>query len=424
MVSPSKRQRVSCMTTPEQFSSRPSMCISTPVSPSECNTVSSEDSDNYALFETPECTKAVAFASPRTDEGPKLSTSTYLRSSKAKSTVQPAIEDGQSNQFATDSTQHVVFDQLCTMSAIYNPSREGLGILNRCMRWQLIAWMGEVCRTFKLSEFTYSLSVNYMDRILIRSDICMDQIQSLAGCCVLLAAKFYEIRPPSLDNMAYVCGQEPAACLISVEKQVLHLLDFRLSVQTPHGVIDWLVLKALRGTVSDKRVKRVIRYAHFALGAGLHDLYVARCSPASVAIAALFVSFAVARMCNKCLAEWTHLAQVAPAVAHTILACRSIVSRTEENASFLSEWSGEAADFIDASAEITLLLDSPLPTATDENNDFHQSLPFRKRKRSFHRQKSMRASHKCRSVEAPGYATTSCHSPLVVGRKRAKAGIL
>lgn len=418
-----KRPRKSSEGNRHSVTSQASTCLSSTPSPFQCKFVSRSD-EHCQHFETPECTEIVSFASLRTPStNANFSPPSLLPSEASVARTGRLGSDARDLSllpFCGDSVQRNVFDQLCSMASAYSLTKAGSETLNRRMRWQLVAWIGEVCRTFKLAEFTYSLSVNYMDHILAKSDIDIDELQLLAGCCVLLAGKINEIRPPAFQDMAIVCGQESAACLVEMEKHVLEMLNYNLSTQTPHGVVGWLVIRAAHGMPGDGRAQYAVRYAQFALSAGLHDLFVTRCPPASVAVAAVFVAFAVARLPNTSLAEWTHLPQVAPAVAHTILACRSIVSRTRENAEFLAMWNCEANAFKGASTEIAMLLENSLPTPRALDGD-HSQPPSSLEQYTLKERSATCVDSDCSSRETPEY--TIYNVPHLVGRKRTNSAV-
>lgn len=418
----SKRPRIS-YTQKHQLPESEDLISSSPQVTSPEYISSGTENEQSESFESPECTHVVAFTSshpvsPGFDPAPP----SYLPS-KAARTRTPALRDNCQGpwpqHFRADSVQRNVFDQLCSMPSSYNLIQDGSETLDRGMRWQIVAWIGDVCRAFKLTEFTFSLSVSYLDRLLALDDIALDEIQTLATCSILLAAKMNEVRPRLFHDMAIVCGHKSASFLVDLEKKVLNLLDYQLCIQTPHGVVDWLTMRALYGIDTNERAKYVVRYARFVLSCGLHELLVVRCPPASVSVAAVFISFSVARLSNRRLAEWTNLPEIAPAVAHSVLACRTMVSRTQENAAFLAAWREEADAFENASSEITALLENSLPTLKDFDSDSESSSLSERKQIVLKKRIAVHVDSSYHAVKSSRHVPALRHGTHVYVRRRA-----
>lgn len=416
----SKRPRISCAQKRQSPESENSTCSSPSVTSPEYISSGAEN-EHSESFESPECTYVVAFTSSQPDFHRAPPSCLPLKAARTRtSTLRGDCQNPWPQHVRKDSVQRNVFDQLCSMPSSYNLIQDGSETLDRGMRWQIVAWIGDVCRTFQLTEFTFSLSVNYLDRLLATHDIALDEIQMLASCSILLAAKINEVRPRLFHDMAVVCGHESAGFLVELEKKVLNLLDYQLCMQTPHGVVDWLTMRALHGIDTNERAKYVVRYARFVLSCGLHELLVARCPPASVAVAAVFISFSVAHLSNKTLAEWTYLPEIAPAVAHSVLACRSMVSKTQENGAFLAAWREEADAFENASSEITALLENSLPTPEDFDTDSESSSPPKRKKITLKKRIAVHVDSSCHAMKSSRHDTAPRHGTRVHVRRSAK----
>ena len=61
----------------------------------------------------------------------------------------------------------------------------------------MIDWMFEVLTAFKMSEQTFFLAVQYMDRYIAESEKLLDlsQLHLIAITCMFLASKFEDISP-------------------------------------------------------------------------------------------------------------------------------------------------------------------------------------------------------------------------------------
>ena len=121
-------------------------------------------------------------------------------------------------------------EQLCPHPTYINDVQP---IITCQMRAVLIDWLVEVADDFKLATETLYLAVAHIDRFLSVRQISNKELQLLGTTCLLIAAKYEEINPPSIERFAYVTDQ---ACTVSeivrVEAEVLHHLHFRVSVPT------------------------------------------------------------------------------------------------------------------------------------------------------------------------------------------------
>ena len=67
----------------------------------------------------------------------------------------------------------------------------------------MVDWMFEVIMAFKMSEQTFSLSVQYMDRYLAlcKEQFMLADLHLLGISCMFLASKFEDITPLYLKTM-------------------------------------------------------------------------------------------------------------------------------------------------------------------------------------------------------------------------------
>ena len=67
------------------------------------------------------------------------------------------------------------------------------------------ACAAQVCEDFGLQTRTVGLAVGYFERFVsVKESIVKQQVQLLAVTCVLIAAKFVEIKMPCLDDLCEV----------------------------------------------------------------------------------------------------------------------------------------------------------------------------------------------------------------------------
>ncbi len=70
------------------------------------------------------------------------------------------------------------------------------------MREAVVAWLSDASADFELLRETFLLAVNYMDRYLSRTPVDEpDRLQLLGVACLLLAAKYEEVRPPAAQDL-------------------------------------------------------------------------------------------------------------------------------------------------------------------------------------------------------------------------------
>ena len=72
------------------------------------------------------------------------------------------------------------------------------------MRKVLVDWLVEVHIKFKLLPETLFLTVNFIDRYTEKNDIPRKDYQLIGVTCMMIAAKYEEIYPPSISNFAYI----------------------------------------------------------------------------------------------------------------------------------------------------------------------------------------------------------------------------
>ena len=120
----------------------------------------------------------------------------------------------------------------------------------------------KVCEDFQLLNATVGLAVSYFDRYLSSTDVRgleTGRVQLLAVTCVRLAAKFAEVKMPSLEDIVEIAqGVYTKAQLKEMELEVLRVLQWELHAVTPHAALEQLTIAIGR---ADKRV--VLEHAEF-----------------------------------------------------------------------------------------------------------------------------------------------------------------
>ena len=110
---------------------------------------------------------------------------------------------------------------------------------------------------------TAGLAVTYFDRFLSATggSLAKNRVQIVALTCTLLAAKFSEIKMPSLDDLCEVAnGKYTKAQLKEMELETLGVLQWELRAVTPHAALEQLAI-AIEHT--DAQSKTFIEHAEF-----------------------------------------------------------------------------------------------------------------------------------------------------------------
>jgi cyclin A len=106
--------------------------------------------------------------------------------------------------------------------------------LSYSMRSILIDWLVEVAEEYQLTTQTLFLAVNYVDRFLSFIPMERSKLQLLGVTSMLLASKYWEIRPPLVDDFVYISDNSYSrAQVITMEGWILKTLKFSLSCVTP-----------------------------------------------------------------------------------------------------------------------------------------------------------------------------------------------
>lgn len=103
----------------------------------------------------------------------------------------------------------------------------------------LLDWLSEVSHECKFHRETYHLALDFIDRYLTaQTNVGKLQLQLIGTTCLFLAAKFEEIRPPTVNEFADLTD---GACkpedIIENEIKILSAIDWEITPMTPNN---WL----------------------------------------------------------------------------------------------------------------------------------------------------------------------------------------
>ena len=101
------------------------------------------------------------------------------------------------------------------------------------MRRVLIDWLIQVHMKFKLKPETLFIAVNLIDRYTQHNQIPRKNYQLVGVTCLMIAAKYEEIYPPSVSNFSYITDNTYSKeQIIEIEIEILACLDFNITFPT------------------------------------------------------------------------------------------------------------------------------------------------------------------------------------------------
>ena len=102
------------------------------------------------------------------------------------------------------------------------------------MRGIVLEWMLDVCCDQSYDREVFCLSVSYLDRFLSSVSLKKTQLQLSAAVCLLLASKFSQVSPLSLEQLVmYTDNSVTREELITWELYMLDTLHWDISDITP-----------------------------------------------------------------------------------------------------------------------------------------------------------------------------------------------
>lgn len=102
------------------------------------------------------------------------------------------------------------------------------------MRSILVDWLIEVQWKLKLLPETLYLSINITDRILSLRRVSLSRLQLVGLAATLLASKYEEVVPPSIQNFVFLADNcYTAAELLTAERYIFQILNYSLAYPSP-----------------------------------------------------------------------------------------------------------------------------------------------------------------------------------------------
>ena len=111
--------------------------------------------------------------------------------------------------------------------------------VNKQMRAILVDWIIDVHKKFNFQQETLHLTINLLDRYLSKRNIKKIEFQLLGVTCLFISAKYEEIYKLEIHDFIYVTDNTYTINdLLSMEREVLNVLDFKLTVTTAYKLIE------------------------------------------------------------------------------------------------------------------------------------------------------------------------------------------
>ncbi|XP_042097605.1 G2/mitotic-specific cyclin-B3 isoform X5 [Ovis aries] len=99
------------------------------------------------------------------------------------------------------------------------------------MRAILVDWLVEVQMTFEMSHETLYLAVKLVDHYLMKVICKKDKLQLLGSTAFMIAAKFEERCPPSVNDFLYICNDiYKRDEMLAMEASILKILKFDINI--------------------------------------------------------------------------------------------------------------------------------------------------------------------------------------------------
>ncbi|XP_053657744.1 G2/mitotic-specific cyclin-B3 [Anopheles marshallii] len=156
--------------------------------------------------------------------------------------------------------------------------------LTKRMRALLVDWMIEIQETFELNHETLYLAVKILDTYLSRVTISHEVLQLVGIASMLIASKYDERLPPTVDDFVYFCdGAYDRADLLRMERTVFRTIEYDLGYP--------LSYRFLRRYARVNRIPMMtLTLARYILETGLMDYNTVLVRDSKLACAALFIA--------------------------------------------------------------------------------------------------------------------------------------
>jgi hypothetical protein len=125
-----------------------------------------------------------------------------------------------------------------------------IGKLKRKMRSIIVHWMCDQAYDIGMHSRSTMMAISFLDRYASKCAVTCDDAETLAIACLWVAAKYDEVEQFSLSLMMElsvpISTRPPMTTeeLLRMERRLLKVLDFRLTIPTPYDFLEALCYRA------------------------------------------------------------------------------------------------------------------------------------------------------------------------------------
>ena len=161
--------------------------------------------------------------------------------------------------------------------------------LNEKHRAVVVEWLSNINHHFNLSNETLFMSVNIMDRFTSKKKIFLDIYQLVGIASYLIASKYEDTNPPSLDDLSYISKKiYNNNDIILMEKEILTTLNYDIFMVSSYHFFSYFYI------VSELNNKKLFYLGHLILEICLLNIEIMSYNQSLLAIGALLIA-------KKCL---------------------------------------------------------------------------------------------------------------------------
>lgn len=147
-------------------------------------------------------------------------------------------------------------------------------------------WLVEVGLEYKTKDHTLFLCKNYIERFLSLKKVQRSELQLVGIAALLIAAKFYEIYPPSVEEFVYISDSTYSRQqVISMEALLLNYLRFDI---IPPTSIEFFSRFCIAAKI--EKNKDIVCFGSYLINLSLQEYSFAKYLPSQIAISATILS--------------------------------------------------------------------------------------------------------------------------------------
>eukprot|EP00049_Salpingoeca_infusionum_P003614 m.68439 g.68439 ORF g.68439 m.68439 type:complete len:638 (-) comp12198_c0_seq1:462-2375(-) len=157
--------------------------------------------------------------------------------------------------------------------------------INHSMRSILVDWLVEVAEEYRLHTQTLYITVGFIDRFLSQMGVQRSKLQLVGVTCMLLAAKYEEIYPPTVEEFVFITDHTyNREQVLKMEHVILKVLRFDMGACTALTFVERL-LEFVPRTEASRCMTLYIAELSLLLGERFMKYYPSVIAAASVCLA-------------------------------------------------------------------------------------------------------------------------------------------